>query len=50
LTPHVGYFSAESLIEARERVVADVIAIIAGRTAVNLVNPDFSHHRVASHS
>jgi lactate dehydrogenase-like 2-hydroxyacid dehydrogenase len=41
LTPHVGYFSAESLIEARERVLADVIAIIAGRTAVNLVNPEY---------
>ena len=47
LTPHVGYFSAESLIEARERAVADVIAIITGRTAVNLVNPDYSRHRVA---
>jgi D-3-phosphoglycerate dehydrogenase len=48
LTPHVGYFSAESLIEARERVVADVIAIMAGRPAVNLVNPEYLRHRVPS--
>jgi D-3-phosphoglycerate dehydrogenase len=48
LTPHVSYFSAESLIEARERPVADVIAILAGRTPANLVNPEFSRHRIES--
>jgi phosphoglycerate dehydrogenase-like enzyme len=45
LTPHVGYFSAESLIEARKRPVADVIAILAGGAALNLVNPEYARHR-----
>jgi D-3-phosphoglycerate dehydrogenase len=50
LTPHVGYFSAESLIEARKRPVADVIAILTGGAAGNLVNPEYTRHRMENSS
>lgn len=40
LTPHVAWYSEDSLDELRRRVTEDVIRILEGREPENLVNPD----------
>lgn len=42
LTPHVAYYSEEALLEARLRTVRSLAAVLTGREAPDLVNPDYS--------
>ncbi|MCU1424212.1 MAG: 2-hydroxyacid dehydrogenase [Microbacteriaceae bacterium] len=39
LTPHAGWYSEESYVELKRRVVENVCAVLAGRTPRNIVNP-----------
>ena len=40
VTPHTAFVSAESLDELRQRVVAQVVAVLRGVTPENVVNPE----------
>jgi D-3-phosphoglycerate dehydrogenase len=40
LSPHVGYFSEEAVVEARTRTVAGVAAVIRGQRPADVANPE----------
>jgi D-3-phosphoglycerate dehydrogenase len=40
LSPHVGYFSEEALVEARTRTAAGVAAVLAGEQPSDVANPE----------
>jgi D-3-phosphoglycerate dehydrogenase len=40
VTPHTAFVSVESLDELRQRVVAQVVAVLRGVTPENVVNPE----------
>lgn len=40
LTPHVAWYSEESLIELRRTITEDVLRVLSGEKPHNLVNPD----------
>jgi D-3-phosphoglycerate dehydrogenase len=39
VTPHAAFVSEESLIEMRERVAAQIVAVLSGERPENVVNP-----------
>jgi D-3-phosphoglycerate dehydrogenase len=40
LTPHAAFYSAQSLLELRQRAARNVVAVLAGGQPVDPVNPD----------
>ena len=38
LTPHVAYYSEESMVELRRRAIGNVVAVLSGRTPEHVVN------------
>jgi D-3-phosphoglycerate dehydrogenase / 2-oxoglutarate reductase len=40
LTPHVAFYSEESIEELQRRAAANVVAVLTGREPSNVVNPD----------
>jgi D-3-phosphoglycerate dehydrogenase len=44
LTPHVAFYSEESIEELQRRAAANVVAVLIGREPDNVVNPDAALH------
>jgi len=43
VTPHAAFVSEESLIEMRERVAKQILAVLAGKRPENIRNPEVQH-------
>jgi len=45
LSPHVAWYSEESIVELREKLAHDVARVLRGKKPQGFVNPEVAHHQ-----